>query len=58
MFFIFRYFSRRVFGFNVCRYLVIKNQQKPLQVYDQHWYVVIPSEYQLHIPATPSNICL
>jgi hypothetical protein len=30
----------------------------PLQVYDRHWHVIIPSEYQLHLPVTPSDICL
>jgi hypothetical protein len=31
MFFIFRYCSRRVFGFHVCRYLVITNQHNPFR---------------------------
>jgi hypothetical protein len=29
-----------------------------LQVYVQHWHVIIPSEYQLHLPVTPSDIHL
>jgi hypothetical protein len=31
---------------------------QPLQVYVQHWHVIIPSEYQLHLPVTPSDIHL
>jgi hypothetical protein len=57
MFFIIRYCSRRVFGFHVCRYLVIKVTQ-PLQVYVRHWHVIIPSVNQLHLPVTPSDIYL
>jgi hypothetical protein len=30
----------------------------PFQVYDRYWHVIIPSEYQLHLPVTPSDICL
>jgi hypothetical protein len=57
IFFIIIYCSRRVFGFHVHGYLLIKAMQ-PLQVYVRHWHVIIPSVNQLHLPVTPSDIHL
>jgi hypothetical protein len=55
MFFIFRYCSHRVFWFSCVQVLGHHTPTQPLQVYDQHWHVIIPCESQLHLQSHPPS---